>query len=295
MILNYLKPMAIFATVVETGSFTQAGKRLNMPRGKVSEQVSRLESYLQVKLFQRSTRQVSVTTEGRALYNHAQQLLRSGVLGVDEVKSFAEEVKGTIRLTTTHDFYEHFLLAILKDFHHKYPKVLFDLKITEETLAIIDDSIDLAIRSGDLPDSNLISLPLTTTTLKVYAGADFPPQSYPCEPHQLSQFNWVSLNHYQHDEITFTHESGQQQGFTPQQQHKANSTASYCHLIEQNLGIGLMAEHTAKNLVKQGRLIELLPQWHQQSLPISLLYPSRLHMATRTRLLVEDIRAAVGK
>ncbi len=107
MILNYLKPMAIFATVVETGNFTQAGKRLNMPRGKVSEQVSRLESYLQVKLFQRSTRQVSVTTEGHALYSHAQKLLQSGVLGVDEVKSFAEEVKGTIRLTNT--FYWPFL------------------------------------------------------------------------------------------------------------------------------------------------------------------------------------------
>ena len=296
MLLNYLKPMAIFATVVETGSFTQAGKRLNMPRGKVSEQVARLETYLQVKLLQRTTRQVTITTEGNALYQHAQQLLRSGVLGMDEVKSFTQEVKGTIRITTTHDYYEHLLLPILKKFNSKYPKVLFDLRITEQTLAIIDNSIDLAIRSGELPDSSLISLPLTTTLLKVYAGPEFRQQELLIEPNDLTKFNWIALGNgdqVNKNPITLTHVSGKQQSFTPVQQHAANSTASYCHLIEQNFGLGVMAEHTARVLVKQGRLMEVLKDWHHQSLPISLLYPARLHMATRTRLLVEEIRSAV--
>lgn len=170
MLLNYLKPMAIFAAVVETSSFTQAGRRLGIPRGKVSEQISRLESYLGVKLFHRSTRKVVVTAEGTALYQHARQLLRSGISGVEEVKSFADKIKGTVRITTTNDFYECLLLPILKSFHAKYPDVQFDLRITEKALAVIDDSIDLAIRSGTLPDSSLISLPLTTTQLKVYAS-----------------------------------------------------------------------------------------------------------------------------
>ncbi len=294
MLLNYLKPMAIFATVVETGSFTLAGKRLGMPRGKVSEQISRLESYLGVKLFQRSTRKVSTTEEGEALYQHACDLLRCGVEGVDEVKNFAEEVKGRIRITTTNDFYQCLLLPILKRFHQTYPKVQFDLQITEEALAIIDDSIDLAIRSGDLPDSGLISLPLTTTRLKLYASPELK-HSLPEHPAQLEQYDWVAIsNGGQISPLTLTHQEGKQVTLQPRYQHLANTVSSYSLLIEQNFGIGLMTEHTANVLVEQGKLIPVLPGWFYQAMPISLLYPARLHMAKRTRLLIEEIQSALN-
>ena len=295
MLLNYLKPMAIFAAVVETGSFTQAGKRLDMPRGKVSEQIKRLEVYLRVKLFHRSTRKVTVTAEGTALYQHAKQLLRNGLSGIEEVKSFAEEMKGTIRITTTNDFYECLLLPILKSFHTKYPGVTFDLLITEESLAVIDDSIDLAIRSGVMPDSSLISLPLTTTRLKIYASPQLE-QPLPQHPEQLSHLDWICLRRMnQMESVTLYGPQNQQFDFIPNYRHQANTISSYNQLIEQNFGIGLMAELTADVLVRQGRLITILDEWSQQPMPISLLYPARLHMAHRTRLLIEEIRQAFAE
>lgn len=295
MLLNYLKPMAIFTVVVETGSFTLAGKRLGMPRGKVSEQVTRLEDYLGTKLFIRSTRQVNITAEGTALYQHAKQLLPAAVAGHDEVKSFAQEVKGRIRITTTHDFYEYQLMPILSEFHKKYPKVQFDLLITEDTLSIIDESLDIAIRSGDLPDSSLISLPLVKTDIKLYASANWA-HSLPTHPQQLSQFDWISIAGNEQNNILTLHNSlGEQESFVPNHQHKANSIASYRHLIEQDFGIGLMATLTADQLVAQGKLIPLLPDWFFKNTQVSLLYPARLNMANRTRLLIEDIKAAMSR
>lgn len=292
MLLNYLKPMAIFAAVVETGSFTLAGKRLGMPRGKVSEQISRLESYLEVKLFQRSTRKVNITPEGQALYQHVCHIMRHGVEGVEEVKSFAEEVKGKIRITTTNDFYEHLLLPILKRFCQNYPEVELDLQITELPLSIIDDSIDLAIRSGELPDSGLISLPLAKTHLKVYASPELK-DSLPDSPEQLNDYRWIAMSEdAKVSQFKLVSQNGGEFTLRPHYQHVASSVASYSPLIEQNFGLGMMTEHTGKVLVAQGRLIPVLPDWSHQSMSISLLYPARLHMARRTKLLIDEIKLA---
>ena len=191
--INYLKSMAIFAAVVEQKGFSAAGRALNLPRGKVSEQVSRLEKFLGVKLLQRSTRHVSLTIEGDTLYRHVSSLLPTAKQGVDEVLSFNQEIKGRIRLTATFDFYQYSLLPILRQYQERHNNVEFDVSITDEPLAVIDNSIDIAIRSGPLSDSNLISVPIVNSQLKLYAGVglDF---SHLQHPKQLTSAYYSGIN-----------------------------------------------------------------------------------------------------
>ncbi|OCQ20817.1 hypothetical protein A7985_13545 [Pseudoalteromonas luteoviolacea] len=289
MIVNYLKAMAIFSLVAETGSFTAAGEKLKMPRGKVSEQVSRLEDYLGVKLLQRSTRKVSITDEGRTLFQQVKTLLPTVIQAVDEVKSFNTEIKGKIRLTTTQDHYETLLVPLLKQFSLQYPQVQFDLLISEEPLSIIEDSIDLAIRSGELPDSNLVSLPLTATQLKLYASPLL--DELPKRPEELSEFPWVTISNTQAlSNLALKHRGGELVHVRLESQHQANNIASYRPLLEHGFGIGVLAEITGNELVKQKRLVPVLPEWQAHHLQLSLIYPARLHMAQRTRLLIEFIR-----
>lgn len=291
MWLNYLKPMAIFAVVVETGSFTAAGKRLAMPRGKVSEQVARLEDYLGVKLFVRNTRKVSITAEGEVLYRDASQLLAHGSSGIEEIKSLDNEVKGKIRITTTSDFYDCLLLPVLKRFKADYPQVEFDLLITEETLPIIEDAIDIAIRSGDLPSSNLVAVPLTHTRLKLYASPEFD-QTKVHSPQDLNHVAWVALRNAAMSELVLNNSQGQRAYIIPNYQNSANNIHSYQKLIESSFGIGLMAEHSAQVLVNEGSFMPVLPDWHLDALPVSLVFPNRIHMAKRTRLLIETLKQA---
>jgi len=292
MLLNHLKSMAIFAAVADAGSFTAAGEFLDMPRGKVSEQVARLEAYLGVKLFIRSTRKVSITAEGEALHQHVQQLLPSALAGVEEVKSYASEIKGRIRISTTHDVHEYHLLPVLKSFREQYPLVKFDLIITQETVPIIENAIDLAIRSGDMPDSALISQPLFNTPLKLYASPQLA-HKIPEQPEQLALLDWVTLAGVPNAALSLRHKNGSQLIITPGLHHQTSSLASYMKLLEQGFGIGVMPESSAKCLVKQGKLIPVLGDWHIDTLKVSLLYPARLHMAQRTRLLIDAIKSSV--
>jgi len=281
--------MAIFAVVVETGSFTAAGKRLGMPRGKVSEQVARLESYLGVKLFIRNTRQVNVTTEGEVLYRDASKILAHGSGAIEEIKSLEDEVKGKIRITTTSDFYESLLIPVLKQFKANYPQVEFDLVITEEALPIIEASIDLAIRSGDLPDSNLVALPLANTQLKLFASPDFD-QSLIHKPQDLESHAWVALKSAALSELILNNQQNEKVCIRPHYQDSANNIHSYQKLIEAGFGIGLMAQHSGQVLVDQGRFMPVLADWYLDALPVSLVFPSRIHMAKRTRLFIQVLR-----
>ena len=285
--------MAIFAAVADAGSFTAAGEFLGMPRGKVSEQVARLEDYLGVKLFIRSTRKMSITAEGEALHQHVQQLLPSALAGVEEVKSYAAEIKGRIRITTTHDVYEYHLLPVLKAFRQQYPQVKFDLIITQESVPIIENAIDLAIRSGDMPDSALISRPLFDTRLKLYASPQLAEQ-IPVQPEQLAQLDWVTLAGVPNAALSLRHKDGSQLLVTPGLHHQTSGLASYMQLLEQGFGVGVLPENSGRYLVEQGKLMPVLDDWYFDTLlRVSLVYPARLHMAQRTRLLIDAITSSV--
>ena len=292
MLINYLKAMAIFAEVVRQGSFSKAGLKLDMPRGKVSEQVTRLEVNLKVKLLQRSTRKVSITDEGQALYEKIGHFQACAKEAVQEVESFNEQIQGKIKITCTQDHLDAVLLPLLKEFNQSHPKVQFDLVVTEQALSIIDQGIDIAIRSGLLPDSNLISIPLNQGVLKLYAAADMP--VIPKTIDELEQFAWLSLasqlNHGSSKVDLQLIKNKKTHYLQLSVQHSASNIAAYLSMLGQGFGIGLLAQLSAQPLVKQGRLQPVLADYNGQDLPLSLIYPARKNMAKRTRLLIDFIK-----
>ena len=293
MLINYLKAMSVFSTVVETGNFTSAGEKLSMPRSKVSEQVARLEEYLGVKLFTRSTRKVTVTEEGIAFHSKVKNILLDATQGVEEVKSFEDKIKGLIKITATQDHYEALLLPILKEFSSLYPLVDYEVQIGDDAFGVIDESIDIAIRAGELPDSSLISRPLKPTRLKLYCGREFN-HHFQC-PTQLADVKWIVLkNSNQPSSTQLINESGDVQLVAHSQFNCANNIASYLPMIEQGFGIGVLAEVTGKHLMKTKQLREVLPDWYVSELPLSLVYPARKTVAKRTQLLLDFMYQKLG-
>ncbi|NQZ87554.1 MAG: hypothetical protein HRT54_08225 [Colwellia sp.] len=102
----------------------------------------------------------------------------------------------------------------------------------------------------------------------------------------MPEFPWVTLSSTQLlTNLTLQHKGGELVQVTPNSQQQANNIASFRPLLEHGFGIGVLVEITANELVKQKRLVPVLPDWQAQQLPLSLIYPARLHMAQRTRLL----------
>jgi len=143
-----------------------------------------------------------------------------------------------------------------------------------------------------MPDSALISQPLFNTPLKLYASPQLA-HKIPEQPEQLALLDWVTLAGVPNAALSLRHKNGSQLIITPGLHHQTSSLASYMKLLEQGFGIGVMPESSAKCLVKQGKLIPVLGDWHIDTLKVSLLYPARLHMAQRTRLLIDAIKSSV--
>ena len=136
---SHLKALAIFASVVECGSFAEAARRLGTSRSRVSEQVAGLEASLDVRLLQRTTRQLMLTDEGNAVFSHAKKC-HEILHGIDEeLRQTAP--KGRVSITVTNDIAHKFLLPLLPEFKRRYPEI--DLHIVSS-----DDKLDLIAQNN---------------------------------------------------------------------------------------------------------------------------------------------------
>jgi DNA-binding transcriptional LysR family regulator len=131
----HLRLLSVYATVVEVKSFAEAARRLKSSRSRVSEQVSQLEVVLGVRLLQRSTRQLIVTSEGAGVYEQARRLPQL----LQDIESLvaSTEPSGRVAITMNHDTAHKFVLPILEEFQSLYPSIQLDLVLNDERVDII--------------------------------------------------------------------------------------------------------------------------------------------------------------
>ena len=163
----------MFARVVEAGSFTAAARLLGMPKTTVSRRIAALEHAVGVRLVQRTTRSLSITDAGRLYYEQSSQALRTiedANLRLAEVRA---EPSGTIRVSAPVGFGGHFLARAVFDFLAAYPKTRVESLLTDDLLNLVEHRIDLAFRTGILPDSALIARKLGSTHRVLCASPDY--------------------------------------------------------------------------------------------------------------------------
>lgn len=169
--ISHLKLLAVFACVVENESFAEAARKLNTSRSRVSEQVSALEEILGIRLLQRSTRQLNITSEGLDIYQQVRNL--SGTLEAIEAIASPSSPSGKVPITMNHDVAHRFILPKLKDFQKRYPDIQLDLILDDSPLDVISEQIDLGIRIGFPKDDSLIARALHKDHLALFASPRF--------------------------------------------------------------------------------------------------------------------------
>ncbi len=293
---SQLKRLAIFATVVELGSFSQAAKRLGMNRSGVSEQVAALEAFFDTRLLHRTTRRLSLTTDGQLVLPEAMHIKQS----LDKIleRFDDQKVAGRIRVTTTHDFASHWLTPRLISFREAHPEINFDLVLSDDPINLIKDQIDLAFRIGvSSPDSSLIARPLFRERLRLFVSPDFY-QNYQDTDllNQLNQMPWILLNQLaQNDQIQLISENNNINfSLKPRHFHRVDSPIVMIHQIKAGMGIGLGFQSLVQNDLDEGSLIQILPEWSSVEMVFSMLYPSRKHLPLRVRtfmdFLIDDLQ-----
>jgi DNA-binding transcriptional LysR family regulator len=193
--MDALELIRTFREVATRGSFSMAAKTMNVSKANVSKYVAELETQLGVRLLNRSTRTVSLTDAGALLLERSTPLLEMIELTRDELQQRARAPSGRLRLTAPQGLGHYQLPLVLAQFMTKYPEVSIGLELSNEVLDMVGDGIDVAVRVGRIPDSNLIVRKLQKLPLVVCAAPSYWEQrGMPDHPDDLAE----------HDALTYS-------------------------------------------------------------------------------------------
>ena len=162
-----------FISVVDTGSFNQAAELLNASTAAVSRRVSGLETALDVRLLNRTTRRVELTEAGQQFYQDVVNIFQSLDEAQERIQSRSQNLKGNLRISAPLSFGITSLNPILTGFMKLHPELKIHLQLEDHRTDFVAEGIDVGIRVGRLEDSSLIAIPITKVSAKVYASPDY--------------------------------------------------------------------------------------------------------------------------
>ncbi|MEM7441056.1 MAG: LysR family transcriptional regulator [Pseudomonadota bacterium] len=284
--IDHLKQMAVFARVVDEGSFRAAANDLGLSPSRVSETVSDLENYLGATLLHRTTRKIALTSEGRIFYARVVEMLRSAEAGLNEINALSLEPVGTLRVSIPALFTKGPLSTAIASFAKKYPNVALSLAYTDNEIGLLEDGFDINIRVGWLDDSAMMSRKLADEQRILIAGKDYagnrPP---PHHPSDLENWDWIRYKN-RSDVTTFTNADGQTEKVHGNAQIEVDSIDALYQMATQDIGVTILPSFLAEQGEQAGKLVRLLPDWSLRPLGIYAVWPDRSRRESLTLLFV---------
>lgn len=287
--MDKLAAMQAFAQVVETGSFTKAAELLALPKARVSQRVSDLERYLDVRLLHRTTRSLTLTEDGKAYYVKCQSILHD----IDELESTLKgatsEPKGKLRVEALVSVARWILAPHLHEFQQRYPDITLQLGASDRVSHLLEDGIDCAFRGGPLEDSSHIARHVADVQFGLYAAPSYLHSAgTPQHPRELSTHSRLSWFAGQRQPLAWHLYSGKQEFEVPHhdgmQFDDPDIAMTSCIA---GAGICPGSPFAVKSFVQAGLLVPVLANWHFSARPIHILYPSNKHLSKRVRCFVE--------
>jgi len=281
-----------FVCVVETESFTAAAKRLEVSVAHISRQVNQLEDRLGAKLLYRTTRKLRLTEVGEVYYQHARKILDDMQAAERAVMEMEGKPTGKLRITAPVYYGEYFLAPLVNDFLLQYPQLDLELKLTNETVDLVKEGYDLAIRLGTLDSSSLMCRKLARRTQYLcaspaYLAAHGTPQTLA----DLANHRCLggSLDHWRFLE------NGKLRNWRVGSAWSCNSGLALKDAALKGLGIVQLPDYYVQAALAQGSLVSLLESHRLPDDGVWVVYPQNRHLSPKVRLLVDFLVAQLGK
>lgn len=278
-----------FVAVAKAQSFSGAGRELNQTTATVSAGVKRLESTLGVRLFERSTRLVRLTEAGRTYLSSAQDALNALALGTEAIQQSGAELAGKIVLSAPTDLTRTLLSCWLQEFMQANPRVELEVRVTDALSNFYEDPIDLAIRYGAPPDSNVIARPFFAAKRILCASKDYLHRhSIPKTPSDLPRHQCIcyKLNSRVDTKWHFIRE-----GIDTAVNVKPYLITDDSGLAREwaiaGQGFVYKSELDLVQDITDGRLVQCLEDYQGSDSPLFLVYPSVKNQTNRVRCLIE--------
>jgi DNA-binding transcriptional LysR family regulator len=288
--MDRLTSLTAFVRVVDSGGFSAAARRLNMSTTMVSNHVQALEERLGARLLNRTTRKVSLTEVGRAYYDRATQILADLEQADDIAGALQSTPRGTLRVYTgTHIV--PFIAPVVTEFLACYPDVRVDLSMGEQTIDMIEEGFDVAIRLTPPTESSLIVRSLATWRHVLCCAPSYiEKHGRPQQLAELAERNCVRHALYPFlDGWHFLDRKGVPAAVRVAGNLISNSGETLRHAALGGIGIALAAGFLVQDDLESGRLIRLLPEYRPVELSMNAVYPHRHHLSTKVRIFIDKL------
>jgi len=260
--INRSGELAIFIRVVELGSFSAVARACDMTPSAVSKLIARLEKRLGVRLLNRSTRQFQLTSEGCQFYEQGLQIL-SELDELEQSVTANHTPKGRIRIHTSLSYWTHFLLPCISLFNQRYPQIELEAHLSDEVINLVEERIDVAIRTGPLKSSNLVARSLGSTTKHYVCSPAYIKQcGCPQHPDELSEHQLLDVSYQRQNKTWLFKKEDQEITLVPTQVLKVNHGEAILQLALASVGIAQLNEFQVRKALEQKQLIKILEDWN---------------------------------
>ena len=285
-----LNSLLIFARVVEGNSFSEAARRLKMPVSTVSRRIVELENQLGVRLLERSTRSLRLTDIGAEIFEHAQRGVELSDTVDRIISNQISEVSGTLRLSAPPSISDTLLAPMVNAFQAAYPNVRFEIFVTDRMIDHIAEGIDLVFRLGALKDSALVARKILRYRHQLVASpAYLAKHEAPTSPQDLLRHRLLAFSHRKpQSNWDFVHVNGREKeslAFRPY--ISINDFAGLAPALLSATGIGVLPPVVQPDLLRSGRLVEVMPEWRFRTFDLSLVHVSNRHVPQPVRIFKE--------
>jgi DNA-binding transcriptional LysR family regulator len=288
--------MGVLSAVVDSGSFVRAAEALDMTQSGVSRAIARLEARLGIRLFDRTTRSVKLTDEGRRLYEDIAPLLARLEEAATLASGSATAVRGRLRVNVDPYFSRLILAPALGDFMATYPELELDLITREQLGDVVADGVDLALRFGPQPSSSLIGRQLLKTRVLTVASPGYLKRyGRPRHPSDLQSTGHVCVDF--RDPQTGRpfawefHRGTERLIVDTRGRLMVNDVGTMHRICEEGQAVAQVLQLGVEPALRVGRLIELFPDWPDEYFPLYALYPSRHLPPAKVRAFLEFVVA----
>lgn len=285
-----LKDVYFFVQVVDRKGFSAAADSLDVHKSTLSLRIKELESFLGVRLINRSSRQFLLTEVGTEFYGHAVDLLQRAQAAEEAMRKRLTEPGGTIRITSPMEISQYLLREVLPVFLDKYPKVSIQESATDRFVDIVGEGFDLAIRghSTRLADSDLVQRPLARAPWYLFASPGYARKTpLPQQPEQLESHAILSIAKKGASRWQLLGPEGQAVSVPTHARYQANNLISLKEAACASLGIAALPAYMCRAEVAAGDLVRVLPDWMVSDARLTALIPTRAGIPPAVRALVD--------
>ncbi|WP_298336574.1 LysR family transcriptional regulator [uncultured Erythrobacter sp.] len=293
-----LEGLRLFVRAAEKLNISAAGRDLGLAPAVASARLAKLEREVGAELLHRSTRKVSVSIEGEEFLPFAREMLAQRDAAMAALGQGRPQASGTIRLAASSSFAQLYIAPILPEFLERYPEINLDLRLSDAQFDLLEGSFDLALRSGVLDDSSLKARKLADASDVLCAAPEYLAKAgMPQNPEEMADYNLIAFR--QLENAVELERDGYRETITMQADGTRivlDDGASQRLATKAGLGISLNARWNVERELRDGVLVQVLPEWKVVSdRALWLVYPKSNVLTAKVRVLIDFLVEKIGR